>query len=65
MLVDMLIVGMRKDEEPKTPRHASAAATRDDRLPHSRQNLYKGSILSRYNPSRFLRELLEVKESIN
>jgi hypothetical protein len=28
---------MRKDEEPKTPRYASAAATRDDRLPHSRQ----------------------------
>jgi len=30
---------MRKGEEPKTPRHASAAASRDDRLPHSRQNL--------------------------
>ena len=27
---------MRKGEELKTPRHASAAATRDDRLPHSR-----------------------------
>ena len=31
---------MRKGEEPKTPRHASAAALRDDRLPYSRQ-LYK------------------------
>ena len=28
---------MRKGEELKTPRHASAAASRDDRLPHSRQ----------------------------
>jgi len=28
---------MGKGEEPKTPRHASAAASRDDRLPHSRQ----------------------------
>ena len=27
---------MRKGEELKTPRHASAAASRDDRLPHSR-----------------------------
>ena len=27
---------MRKGEELKTPRHASAAATRDDRLPYSR-----------------------------
>jgi len=30
---------MRKGEELKTPRHASAAASRDDRLPHSRQLL--------------------------
>jgi len=37
MLVNMLLLEMRKDEEPKTPRHASAAATRDDRLPYSRQ----------------------------
>jgi len=29
--------GMRKGEELKTPRHASAAASRDDRLPHSQQ----------------------------
>jgi len=28
---------MRKGKELKTPRHASAAASRDDRLPHSRQ----------------------------
>jgi len=28
---------MRKGEELKTPRHTSAAASRDDRLPHSRQ----------------------------
>jgi len=27
---------MREGEEPKTPRHASAAALRNDRLPHSR-----------------------------
>jgi len=27
---------MRKGEELKTPRHASAAASRNDRLPHSR-----------------------------
>jgi len=39
MLVNILI-GMRKDKEPKTPRHASAAATRDDRLPYSRQLVY-------------------------
>ena len=31
------IFGMRKGEELKTPRHASAAALRDDRLPHSQQ----------------------------
>jgi hypothetical protein len=31
---------MRKGEELKTPRHASAAASRDDRLPHSRQVVY-------------------------
>ena len=30
-------IGMRKGEGPKTPRHTSAAASRDDRLPHSRQ----------------------------
>jgi hypothetical protein len=29
--------GIRKGKELKTPRHASAAASRDDRLPHSRQ----------------------------
>ena len=28
---------MREGQEPKAPRHASAAATRDNRLPHSRQ----------------------------
>jgi len=28
---------MRKGEELKTPRHASAAALRNDRLPHSQQ----------------------------
>jgi len=37
MLVNILIIEMRKGEELKTPRHASAAATRDDRLPHSQQ----------------------------
>jgi len=28
---------LRKGEELKAPRHASAATIRDDRLPHSRQ----------------------------
>ena len=31
------LIGMRKGEELKAPRHASAATTRDDRLPYSRQ----------------------------
>ena len=35
---------MREGEELKTPRHASAAATRNDRLPHSR---HLGLIISR------------------
>ena len=30
---------MRKGEKLKTPHHASAAATRNDRLPHFRQYL--------------------------
>jgi len=30
---------MRKGEELKTPHYASAAALRDDRLPHSQQGL--------------------------
>ena len=29
-------IEMRKGKELKTPRYASAAATRDDRLPYSR-----------------------------
>jgi len=29
---------MREGEEPKTPRYASAAASRNDRLPYSRYN---------------------------
>jgi len=37
MLVNILILRIRKDKEPKTPRYASAAATYDDRLPYSRQ----------------------------
>ena len=44
MLVNMLFDRMRKGEELKTPRHASAAATRDDRLPYSRQSLIKNQI---------------------
>jgi hypothetical protein len=41
MLVNKsLLIGIRKGEEFKTPRHASAAASRDDRLPHSRQSYY-------------------------
>ena len=41
MLVGMLffLIGMMEGEELKAPRLASAAATRDDRLPHSRQLL--------------------------
>jgi len=30
-----LLIGTRKGEELKAPRHASAATTRDDRLPYS------------------------------
>jgi len=46
MLVKSLILfGMRKGEELKTPRHASAAALRDDRLPHS-QHLLLSSLLA-------------------
>jgi len=30
---------MREGEEPKAPRHASAAATRDGNLPHSQYKL--------------------------
>jgi len=34
MLVDKACsIGMREGEEPKAPRHASAAATRDGNLP--------------------------------
>jgi len=37
MLLIMLdCMEVRKGEEPKAPRHASAVTTRDDRLPHSR-----------------------------
>jgi len=35
---------MRKGEELKTPRHASAAALRNDRLTNSRQYTYIRSI---------------------
>jgi len=48
MLVNKaFFIGIRKGEELKTPRHASAAASRDDRLPHSRQ-LLKFYIYERY-----------------
>jgi len=41
MLVNSFdFIGIRKGEELKTPRHASAAASRDDRLPNSRQYLF-------------------------
>jgi len=30
------LIGIRKGEELKAPRHASAATTRNDRLPYSR-----------------------------
>jgi len=40
MLVkSLLILRMREGEKPRAPRHASAAAIRDDRLPYSRQYL--------------------------
>ena len=32
MLVESLLIGMRKGEELKVPRHASATATRDGNL---------------------------------
>jgi len=32
---------MREGEELKTPRHASVAASRDDRLPYSQHLYYK------------------------
>jgi hypothetical protein len=38
---------MRKGEEPKTPRHASAAATRNNRLPHSRHK-HPNKYLNKY-----------------
>ena len=40
---------MRKGEELKTPRHASAAATRDDRLLHSRQLPRHRELASKFN----------------
>jgi hypothetical protein len=40
IVINILLIGMREGEELKTPRHASAAATRDDRLPHSRQYIF-------------------------
>jgi len=36
---------MREGEKPKTPRHASVAASRDDRLPYSRHLFYNNIIL--------------------
>ena len=42
IVVLCFFVGMREDEELKTPRHASAAATRDDRLPQ-REALIRNS----------------------
>ena len=39
-------IRMRKGEELKTPRYASAAALRDDRLPYSRQFLNNPYIFS-------------------
>jgi len=36
----MFFIQMRKGKKLKTSRHASAAATRNDRLPHSRQYYY-------------------------
>jgi len=41
MLVNIcLLIRIREGEELKTPRHASAAATRNNHLPHSRQYYY-------------------------
>jgi len=49
------LIGMREGEELKTPRHASAAATRDDRLPHSRQFLFEDDLF-RYEAENFRNE---------
>ena len=49
MLVGILIIRIREGEELKAPRHASAAATRDDRLPYSRQIVTHLSFLT-YTP---------------
>ena len=48
MLVNMLIIRIRKGKELKTPRHASAAATRNDRLPYSRQILLWNTSITSY-----------------
>jgi len=51
MLVNKaFLIRMGKGEEPKTPRHASAAASRDDRLPYSRY------FASAFNPGLVIKE---------
>jgi hypothetical protein len=44
------LIGIRKGEELKTPRYASAAASRDDRLPYSRQSLYSNLNIASLTP---------------
>ena len=47
MLVKSLyFIGMREGEEPKASRHASAVATRNDRLPYSQQGLYPNFLVA-------------------
>jgi len=38
LLYISFFIGIRKGEEPKTPRYASAAALYNDRLPYSQQH---------------------------
>jgi len=52
MLVNILISRIREGEELRAPCHASAAATRDDRLPYSRQ------LLLRLSATRLLLRIL-------
>jgi len=48
------LIGTRKGEELKAPRHASAVTTRDDRLPYSR-HLLRGYYLLSYSYSALYR----------
>ena len=49
---------MRKGKELKTPRHASAAASRDDRLPHSQHMDKQFLITSLKTPMESINNLI-------